>query len=908
MVHLSLPGRVRSRARRLGTPVWLSLMPCMSDKARLRPNFKRSVGMLLVCSMLAACSVSDPENNDLAIESSQYEGWHSVFEPRDLYDAQGVARSYELSFDEEDPGRPIEFSKVGSGKVEGVREYAGLSGLIYTLCGSSTRVNSATAKQNAILAYGPPIAAGDLPPDFILADPLLVSCDDAAALSTEDSGYLGRRITSVAGVLKFGSYAIDANGRYSGSYGYESRGQNSGHVQFYRHPQSGQLAAVISMHYLDRGSSKFGRVVLFDQGQGAQSTGVSNRYTSGYQSWNAQLKRTLLDYHPVLDADRQPLGYMLEHAMEPLSPTLLPVGSDASYAQGIADIAYVVCSQPANHLVADPGQPALADNQAFYLRYAQALAPQAAAVADASLARALDGCQPGNEMALQVKVSNQRTQVIIAQQKSYDVAEDGSFGDAAASGKVRLFHNRQGHLLALYRYRDASGNHVGLRTNAPGEIVATDFTRTPHWHSLEADGSSKPYAAARRFNKLAWFRPQDEIGQFRRVTRSVAYKDVAFAVCDLDTMMSDWPLEMDGLLDANTTFLLHDSLRKLDAAGRLGRSTKDVRHVMNTCNRITTNLDLTFEVADGAVYAVLSGIGTPLKSPLDAQGNFNRNGLSGHADFYLDADNRLVIAYAFHLNDKVGGKSGRGIALESAPAAHGQQNAVWQQADGPWARTFTSGNSYVALAHANNAAPMKTRTGWPTRINRYAYLPRDVMAWQGVAGQAYFLCEDYFYVDGVYRNRETGDFLPGYNMDNAAEFRREMPHLIVRGLIVTGEVTGYRFTNLTFNDFALTHSVQTCRHSDNPAGTAGVQAYGYENGAFYARNHQGVQAGGNRGFSFTSGWGEGGHADSALFLTDANEAVMAYRYYLDSNDESKGIAYGLMFGSDARDTPVVGSD
>lgn len=908
MFQFPQSGLAPSHARRLGASVEISPSPCLSVNDRLLSGVKLPLGALLIVCMLQACSVSDPENNDLAMESSQYEGWHSVFEPRDLYDAQGVARAYELSFDEEDAGRPIEFSKAGSGKVEGVREYAGLPGLVYTLCGSSTRVNSTTAKQNAILAYGPPIATGDLPPDFTLADPLLVSCDDAAALSTEDSGYLGRRITNVAGVLKFGSYAIDADGRYSGSYGYENRGQNSGHVQFYRHPQSGQLAAVISMHYLDRGSSKFGRIVLFDQGQGAHSAGVSNRYTSGYQSWNAQLQRTLLDYHPVLDADRQPLGYMLEHAMEPLSPTLLLVGSDASYAQGIADIAYVACSQPANHLVADPGQPALADNQVFYLRHAQALAPQAAAVADATLARALDGCQPGNEMALQVKVSNQRTQVLIGQQKSYDVAEDGSFGDAAASGKVRLFHNRQGHLLALYRYRDASGSHVGLRTNAPGEIVSTDFTRTPHWHSVEADGSSKPYAAARRFNKLAWFRPEDETGQFRRVTRSVAYKDVAFAVCDMDTMMSDWPLETDGLLDANTTFLLHDSLRKLDAAGRLGRSTKDVQHVMNTCNRITTNLDLTFEVADGAVYAVLSGLGSKLKSPIDAQGNFNRNGLSGHADFYLDDDNSLVIAYAFHLNDKAGGKSGRGIALESPAAAHGQQNAVWQQADGPWARTLTSGNSYVALAHASDAAPLKTRTGWPTRINRYAYLPRDVIAWQGVAGQGYFLCEDYFYVDGAYRNRYTGDFHPGYNMDNAAEFRRNRPHLVVRGLIVTGEVQNYRLADLTFNDFELTRSVQACRHEEHLAADAGVQAYGYENGAFYARNHQGVQAGGNRGFSFASGWGEGGHADSALFLTDTNEAVLAYRYYLDSNDESKGIAYGLMFGSDARDAPVVGSD
>lgn len=906
MFHFSLPGRLALlRAQRLGAPVQRYSLPCVSGNDCLPPTFKLFIGVLLMGSMLQGCSVSDPENNDLAIELSQYDGWHSVFEPRDIYDAQGVARTYVLGFDEEDPGRPVDFSKTGSGKTEGVREYAGLPGLIYTLCGTSTRANSATAKQNVILAYGPPIAPDDMPLDFTLADPLLVNCDDASALSNEDSGYLGRRITRVAGELKFGSYAIGADGSYSGTYGYENRGRNTGFVQIYRHPQSGQLAAVVSMHYLDRGNSKFGRVVLFDQSQGVQSSGVSNRYTSGYQSWNAQLHRTLLDYHPVLDAGRQPLGYMLESAMEPLSPTLLPVGSDASYAQGIADVAYIACSQPANDLVEDPGQPALADNQVFYLRHAQALAPQAAAVADANLARALDSCQPGNELALQVRVSNQRAQVIIGQQ-SYAVAEDGAFGDGSLAGKLRLFHNRQGHLLALYRYRDASGSHAGLRTNAPGDIVATDFIRTPHWHSVEADGSSKPYSAARRFNKLAWFRPHGEDGQFSRVTRSVAYKDVAFAVCDMNTM-GDWPLEMDGLLDANTTFLLHDSLRKLDAAGRLGRTTKDVRHVMNTCNRITTSLDLTFEVADGAVYAVLGGTGSQLKSPIDAQGNFNRNGLSGHADFYLDEDNSLVIAYAFHLNDKAGGKSGRGIAVESAPAAHGQQNAVWQQADGPWDRTFRSGNSWVALAFSSENAPERARTGWATRVNRYAYLPRDVMAWQGVAGQAYYLCEDYLYVDGYYRN-SNGDFLPGYNMENAAEARHNMPHLVVRGLIVTNDVMYYQPGNLKLNDFALTRSVQSCRYRDNPNAETGVQAYGYENGVFYARNHQGIQAEGNRGFAFSSGWGAGGHAYSALFLTDTNEAVMAYRYYLDTADESKGVAYGLMFGSNALDAPVSGSD
>ncbi|AZV93741.1 hypothetical protein CBF45_08405 [Bordetella sp. J329] len=861
----------------------------------------------MVSVILQGCGVSDPENNDLALAVSQYDGWHSVFEPRDIYDYEGVARSYTLAFDEEDATRPVEFSKAGSGKTEGVREYAGVPGVAYSLCGSSTRSNSSVARQNAILAYGQPVALADLPADFELPDRLLVNCDDSAALSLEDDSYASRRISSQNGVVQFGSYTLDVDGRYSGSYGYQDANLAKGIVQFYRHPENGQLVAVVSSYYRGYGE-KYGRSVYFNPSSGQAVSGISNRYTSGYQSWNAQLQRTMLDYHPVLDDARQPLGFLLENAVEPLSVVNnLRVGSDATYAQGIANTAYVACSQPANSLVNDPGQPALADNQVFYLRQAEALPPQAAAVADADLPRAMDGCRPGNERAVSVRVRNQRTEAVIGQH-SYAVAADGGFGDAGLSGTLRLFKNRHGNLLALYRYRDSTGSHVGLRTNAPGDIVATDFTQTAHWHSIEADGSSKPYAAARRFNKLAWFRPQDETGLMRKVTRSVAYKDVAFAVCDLDTM-GDWPLEMDALLDANTTFLLHDSLRKLDAAGRLGRTTKNVTHVLNSCNKVIAKLDLTFEVSDGAVYAILSGSGSQLKSPIDESGNFNRNGLSGHADFYLDEDNSLVIAYAFQLNSSSGVKAGRGVALESAPAVHGQQNAVWQSADGPWLRIFNVRNNWTAVAHSAAGAPIKTRGGWPTRINRYHYMPRDVVAWQGLAGRTYFMCEDYLYVDGTYLN-DNGDFHLGYSLESVAVAQRNVPHIIVRGLIVTGEVRYFRFTDLKFNDFKLDRPVlHSCRRSDESDSASGVQSYGYENGAFYVENAQGARVEAGRAFEFGQGWGSGGAGDIALFLTDTNEPLMAYRHYPDKNDAEVGpVTYGVLVGVNSLDAPVTSSD
>lgn len=897
-------GHAASRARRSSAPRFLGVSSPGSVQDR-QPAYTL-ISMLMAGAILQGCSVSDPENNDLALEASQYDNWHSVFEPRDLYDYEGVARSYTLAFDEEEAARPIEFSKVGSGKTEGVREYAGVQGLAYSLCGSSTRSNSSLAKQNVILAYGQPVALADLPPDFELPDRLLVECDDSLALGMEDNNYLSRQITSQGGVVRFGDYTLDADGRYSGSYGYQAANQAKGVVQFYRHPDTGQLVAVVSAYYRGTGE-KYGRSVYFSQSSGAAVSGVSNRYTSGYQSWNAQLQRTMLDYHPVLDDASQPLGFMLEHAMEPLSATALAVGSDATYTQGIANTAYVACSQPANNSVNDPGQPALADNQVFYLRHAEMLPPQAAAVADADLSRALDGCQPGNERAVSVRVRSQRTEALVGQH-AYAVAADGSFGDASLSGSVRLFKNRQGNLLALYRYRDTTGSHVGLRTNAPGDIVATDFTQASHWRSIEADGSSKPYAAARRFNKLAWFRPQGETGLMKQVTRSVAYKDVAFAVCDLDTT-GDWPLEMDARLDANTTFLLHDSLRKLDAAGRLGRTTKNVKHVLNSCNKVLTKLDLTFEVADGAVYAILSGSGSQLKSPIDASGNFNRNGLSGHADFYVDDDNSLVIAYAFQLTTSSSVRTGRGVALERAPAVHGQQQAVWQQANGPWDTYLNASSFWVALKYSAAGEPAQTRIGWPTRINRYYFTPRDVVAWQGLAGRAYFLCEDYIDVYTPHLHPDSGDFLPGFSLETE-ELARNIPHVIVRGLIVTGETRYYRFTNLKFNDFKLDRSVlHSCRQSDGWDSASGVQSYGYENGTFYVENAQGVRTVASRGFAFEQGWGSGGSGSVALFLTDTNEPLMAYRHYPDKNDLAAGEPeYGVLVGVDSLDAPVTASD